>query len=213
MTLALPRPQKQKQFIVGTLGWTADDLDDPRIERLWEKGRYEIVEGVLTEMPPAQLDSSPPLFELLVILKQFVEEKEPGGSFGFEVDVIISKRRVAIVDAIYLTKAQLQRQAKLYSQKPNRKPRVRFGRVVVAPTLIIESTSTGHEAHDRETKFGWYAEAGVSNYWILDPLRRTLDCFVLGKSSYRLDVNGKGSDVIRPALFKGLAIDLAKIWK
>jgi Uma2 family endonuclease len=213
MTLAVSERSKKKRFAIGTLGWTADDLDDPRIERLWEKGRYEIVEGVLTEMPPAQLDSSPPLFELLVILKQFDEDRKLGGTFGFEVDVIISKRRVAIVDATYLTKPQMQRQAKLYSQKPNRKPRVRFGRVMIAPTLIIESISSGHEAHDRETKFRWYAEAGVSNYWILDPLRRTLECFVLVEAIYQLDVKGKGSDVIRPALFTGLVIDLAKIWR
>ena len=49
----LPRP-----FRVGTTGWTAADLDDPRIERLWERGAYEIVEGVLTKMTPAYFDGS-----------------------------------------------------------------------------------------------------------------------------------------------------------
>lgn len=37
-----------KPFEPGTTGWTAADLDDPRIEREWFRGRYEIVEGVLT---------------------------------------------------------------------------------------------------------------------------------------------------------------------
>jgi len=45
-TLGKPRRRK---FEVGTTGWTADDLDDERIERHWESGRYEIVEGVLNE--------------------------------------------------------------------------------------------------------------------------------------------------------------------
>ena len=61
MTLSVGAKPAKKRFVAGTLGWTADDLDDPRIERLWDQGRYEIVEGVLTQMPPPQLDTSPPL--------------------------------------------------------------------------------------------------------------------------------------------------------
>lgn len=42
-----------KPFRPGTTGWSASDLDDPRIEGKWLRGSYEIVEGVLTRMPPA----------------------------------------------------------------------------------------------------------------------------------------------------------------
>src|SRR5436309_12938430 len=101
--------EEKKEFKVGTLGWTADDLDNPKIERLWEKGRYEIVEGVLTEMPPAQFDSSKGLLRLLTILTNHVDENELGGSLAAEVDLIISRRRVAIVDAVYLTEADEKR--------------------------------------------------------------------------------------------------------
>jgi hypothetical protein len=44
---------KSKPFCPGTTGWTASDLDDPRIEAKWEWGRYEIINGVLTRMPAA----------------------------------------------------------------------------------------------------------------------------------------------------------------
>src|SRR2546421_482663 len=40
-----------RRFVPGTIGWTEDDLYEPRIERLWENGHYEIVEGILTKMP------------------------------------------------------------------------------------------------------------------------------------------------------------------
>src|SRR5947207_2454908 len=124
MTLAV---EEKKVFKVGTLGWTADDLDDPDIERLWEKGRYEIVEGVLTEMPPAQMDSTSPLFRLLFRIQQYLDDRKLGGSIGMETDLIVSKRRVAIVDAVYLTKADERRQTRLYAKKPRRHPNVRFG--------------------------------------------------------------------------------------
>src|SRR3954451_14569780 len=88
MTVAAIR-EPRREFRVGTLGWTADDLDNPKIERLWEKGRYEIVEGVLTEMPPAQFDAGEPLIDLLAILKSHVRRKKLGGGFAIETDVII----------------------------------------------------------------------------------------------------------------------------
>jgi Uma2 family endonuclease len=209
MTLAV---EEKKVFKVGTLGWTADDLDDPKIERLWERGRYEIVEGVLTEMPAAQLDSTSPLFRLLYRIQQYLDDQELGGSIGMETDLIVSKRRVAIVDAVYLSKADVRRQARLYAKKPRRRPNVRFGRLTIAPTLVIESLSVGHEAHDLETKYRWYAEAGVRNYWVLDCYRRSLKCYVLAKDNYRLDTAEKGPTEIRPSLFPGLVIPLAKLW-
>ncbi len=209
MTLAV---EEKKVFKVGTLGWTADDLDDPKIERLWERGRYEIVEGVLTEMPAAQLDSTSPLFRLLYRIQQYLDDQELGGSIGMETDLIVSKRRVAIVDAVYLSKADERRQARLYAKKPRRRPNVRFGRLMIPPTLVIESLSIGHEAHDLETKYRWYAEAGVKNYWVLDCYRRSLKCFVLVNDEYQLDTAEKGPAEIRPSLFPGLALPLAKLW-
>ena len=193
MTLSVGAKPTKKRFAVGTLGWTSDDLDDPRIEKLWERGRYEIVEGVLTEMPAARYDSSRPLLKLMVMLENHVTAATLGGSCALETDVIIGKHRVAVVDGVYLTAADERKQASLYARKPKRQPRVRFGRLIIPPTLIVENISVGHEAHDRETKFKWYAEAGVKNYWILDPFRRSLECFVLAKTGYRRDTSGQAA--------------------
>src|SRR3954453_1271396 len=212
MTVAAIR-EPRREFRVGTLGWTADDLDNPKIERLWEKGRYEIVEGVLTEMPPAEFDSSKRLLRLVRVLADHVDEQGVDGSFAMEVDLIVSQRRVAVVDAVYLTSADERRQAALYAKKPNRKPRVWFGRLMIAPTLIIESISVGHEAHDRETKRWWHAEAGVKNYWLFDGMRRTLECLVLKGDDYVVQVTAKGNRELRPALFPGLVLPLSKLWR
>ena len=54
-----------KPFEPGTTGWTASDLDDPAIEREWFRGRYEIVEGVLTKMPPAYFTGGDEPYEKL----------------------------------------------------------------------------------------------------------------------------------------------------
>ena len=95
----------------GTTGWTASDLDDPAVERLWLAGRYEIVEGVLTTMPPAYFVGGNALFNLLFHLKQHVIAQELGYRFATEVDVVIDEPPVARTDAVMLTREDEARQA------------------------------------------------------------------------------------------------------
>lgn len=44
-----------------------------------------------------------------------------------------------------------------------------------APDFIAEVLSKGTEKHDRETKFADYAAHGVAEYWIIDPVRRSIE--------------------------------------
>jgi len=44
-----------------------------------------------------------------------------------------------------------------------------------APDFIVEILSKSTEKYDRETKFADYAAHGVSEYWIIDPRRRTIE--------------------------------------
>ncbi len=128
----------------GTTGWTVDDLADPQIERLWEDGSYEIVEGVLTTMPPAYFDGSAALPNLMWMIKSHLDQSNQPGQFAIEVDVVLKKNRIARPDLVFMTPVDLRRQAELNARSGKRK--LKFGRLAVAPTLIIEAVSMGHEA-------------------------------------------------------------------
>jgi hypothetical protein len=94
-----------RRFVVGTTGWSVEDLDDPRIERLWDRGRYEIVEGVLTRMPPAYFDGALPIGRLQSLIAVHLAAQGQRGDFAPEVDFIVGRRRVARVDLMFLTPA------------------------------------------------------------------------------------------------------------
>jgi Uma2 family endonuclease len=207
MTLAAAH----RKFIPGTTGWTVDDLDDPQIETLWHGGRYEIVEGVLTRMPPAYFDGSSILDELLYVLRAHIETAALGGKLAREVDVILGQRRLPIVDALYLSPTDLEKQRRAHAATGKRK-QLKYGRILVPPTLVIESISLGHEAHDRETKRAWYAEARIPNYWLLDAQQRSLECLLLEGADYRIDQSGRDADALHPCLFPGLTIPLQRLW-
>ncbi len=200
-----------REFLPGTTGWSVDDLDDPEIERLWSQGRYEIVEGVLTQMAAAYFDGGSALQDLLFILRTHVGAAHLGGRFATEVDMILNKRRLPIVDAIYLSPDDQQKQKAAHVATGKRK-QLKYGRILVPPALVIESISWGHEAHDRETKRGWYAEARIPNYWMLDAQQRSLECLVLDGPDYRIDQSGRDGAELRPSLFPGLIIPLGSLW-
>lgn len=200
----------QREFLPGTTGWSADDLDDPAIEALWSAGRFEIVEGVLTRMPAAYFDSSLALTNLVHVLRTHVEQQGLGGAIASEVDVVLSPRRVPVADAVCLSPADLELAKQANAERGRRG--MKYGRILVPPTLIIESLSIGHESHDRETKRRWYAEAGVPNYWMLDAGERSLECLILEGSDYRVDQSGRVDAELRPAMFPGLVLPLAKLW-
>lgn len=199
-----------REFIPGTTGWSVADLEDPEIERQWFAGRYEIVEGVLTQMPAAFFDSGSAVQELIFILRTHIEANRLGGKLATEVDIVLGQRRLPVADAVYLSAADLEKQKN--ANVPTARNNLKYGRILIPPTLVIESISLGHEAHDRETKRSWYAEAGISNYWLLDATRRSLDCLVLEGQNYRVDQSGADAAHLTPSLFPGLSINLQKLW-
>jgi Uma2 family endonuclease len=204
------RSTSSRELIPGTTGWSVEDLDDPDIERQWEDSHYEIIEGVLTQMPPAYYDGGAALANLEQLILDFVRDTKLRGRFTHETDFILSSKRIVKPDSVFMTRQDELRQKRANAKLP--KPKLIYGRLLLPPTLCIESISLGHETHDRETKRGWYAEFGVPNYWLLDAHQRTLEFLVLKGSSYRVDQAGQFKDVLKPSLFRGLVIRLADIW-
>jgi Uma2 family endonuclease len=200
-----------RPFKPGTTGWTASDLDDPAIERKWFEGHYEIIEGVLTTMPPAYFAGGNAAANLIYVLKSHSRANGLGWRFATEADIVIDELRVPRVDGVMLTPgdSKTQERAARASGKVDSK-RVR---ILVPPTLVIESVSPGHELHDTRTKKAWYCEFGVPNYWIVDAYRKTMDCFVLSGKRYAVQSKGKKNQVLKDLAFSGLEIPLQEIWE
>ena len=199
-----------KSFEPGTTGWTADDLDDPEIEGKWLQGAYEIIEGVLTRMPPAYFVGGESMQNLVFELTSHLNAAGLPAAFAAEPDIIISETRVLRPDMAYMTSDDKARQAQ--AARAAGRADLRRARLYVPPTLVIESVSPGHEQHDERTKRRWYSEFGVPHYWLLNAFDRTLRCLVLDAGAYRDDASGREADEVKPSAFPGLVIPLAKVW-
>jgi Uma2 family endonuclease len=197
----------------GTVGWTAEDLIDPSLRRQWEAGRFEIVDGVLTVMPPAFYVGGNVVDNLKRVLCAYCDARQMRVSTSSETHIVVNGVRVAMADGVAVLGEQLAKLDSLVFDPPG--TTWKHHPLTVPPTIVIESVSEGHEAHDRVTKRRWYADLGVPNYWIVDGYARTLECLRLSPDgqSYDVDASGKGDDVLAPTAFPGLTIPLRWVWE
>lgn len=161
-------------------------------------------------MPAARYDGQKRLQRLTEVVDDYLRKQNRSERLIGEVDLILNELRVPKADALLMTPADEQRQR---DENLRRGRAVNdFGRIIVPPTLLIESISLGHEKHDRVLKRQWYAQAQIPNYWLFDAYRQTLECLILDGTAYRADQSGRDADVLRPSAFAGLVSPLRELW-
>jgi Uma2 family endonuclease len=79
------------------------------------------------------------------------------------------------------------------------------------PDFIIEITSPSTARYDRIVKFDKYREAGVREYWIIDPDVKVVSAYTLKKGEYTA-VNYGDTDNAPVKVLPGCEIDLAAIF-
>ena len=82
-----------------------------------------------------------------------------------------------------------------------------------APDLTIEIISQNNSKHDSVTKFKLYQEAGVKEYWIIDPIEKLLNVYFLQNDIYiGLPPQSEG-EKIKSNLFPELNIALDDVFE
>lgn len=81
-----------------------------------------------------------------------------------------------------------------------------------APDLVIEILSPSTRRHDRLIKMDLYQRAGVREYWIVDPVDKSIQVFLLEDGRYSIKDFGADKDILRVNVLEGCFIDLAKVF-
>jgi Uma2 family endonuclease len=81
-----------------------------------------------------------------------------------------------------------------------------------SPELIIEILSPSNSATDIKDKYELYAEAGVTEYWIVYPEEEHIQQYVLENEVYKIHNVVTKTEKITPYLFPDLSIDLEKVF-
>ena len=133
--------------------------------------RYEIVNGVLIMAPAPSPEHQSIAVRIAYYMFPFIDLAGIGKLFTAPIDVDLGPKNVFQPDLVVVLNAHLDRVAEK--------------KIIGAPDLVVEVASPSTAAYDRLTKYDVYARAGVTEYWIVKPTRRTVEVLVLEHGEYR----------------------------
>lgn len=81
-----------------------------------------------------------------------------------------------------------------------------------APELIIEILSESTRRNDRLTKFKLYQQAGVQEYWIVDPESRVVSVYTLEDGAYHAAATYSASASVPVGVLEDCTVDLTAVF-
>ena len=82
-----------------------------------------------------------------------------------------------------------------------------------APDLVIEILSPGTAYYDLRHKKHVYEQAGVKEYWIVDPMEHSIEIYESRDGAFVQVTNAVGDETARSGLFESLVVELKTIFQ
>jgi Uma2 family endonuclease len=80
------------------------------------------------------------------------------------------------------------------------------------PDLAVEIVSPSNEPHDTETKVLEYAQAGISEYWIIQPETRNVSVYFLEGRAYKLFAKLGPGERVRSLVLPGFELAVSDLF-
>ena len=132
--------------------------------------RYEIVDGVLLLTPSSTGPHQDTIGEVFFHLQSHIKLARLGSVIQAPFVVELSAKDVFQPDIFVVMNAHLDR--------------IQEGKLIGAPDLVVEVSTSGTIAFDRLSRYDTYEYSVVLEYWILNLVRRTVEVFVLEGDEY-----------------------------
>ena len=170
---------------------TAVKAADPRVsfaelEQWPDDGRrYELYNGEVIVVPSPFPRHQRVAANIDEVLREY--ERETGGIvFGVPIDIVFTDYDVLQPDLVFFRK---ERRHLIDMMQATR----------AAPDLAVEVLSRSTEARDRGRKMALLARFGVPEYWIVDPVRNTIEVYALADGRYFFRVVASDREANPPA--------------
>jgi Uma2 family endonuclease len=157
--------------------WTVDLLDQIPDDNL----KYEILDGILLVSPAP----GPRHQRAILRLAMIINDRCPS-----DHEVFLSP-----LDWRPDSRTNLQPDLLVVA-----KDRIGEKNIIQNPAIVVEVLSPSSRRYDRLLKFGRYAEAGIGQYWIVDPDRPSIEVYDLDNTgAYRLSGSTDGDATLTVA--------------
>ncbi len=162
------------------------------------EGLWELADGELYEMPPPNLDHQDLIGFLYWMVRAYLDETTPRlGRAWLGAGVALSDTMMLIPDLVFI--------------RSEHQGIMRTNYLDGIPDLVVEVLSTDRR-RDLALKRGWYAAAGIPEYWILDPVNDTLTILELSGDEYTERAVLGSNDVLTTPMLPGFDLPLERLF-
>src|SRR5256885_12587680 len=160
--------------------------------------RYELYDGEVIVVPSPFLRHQRVALHLVDVLLAY--EKATGGVVvPAPFDIVFSEHNVVQPDVVFF--------------RAERRHLVKDWEVTrAAPDLAVEVLSRNTEARDRGRKMQLLARFRVPEYWLVDPLKNTLEIYTLDDGAYRLATTADETQDVHSPTLPRLAFQTARLF-
>lgn len=163
--------------------------------------RHELIDGEHCVTPSPNLCHQRILGNLFEAFRMHLREHPGGEVFCAPFDVVLSDLDIVEPDLLYVSR---ERSAEVLTPQ----------HVRGAPNLVIEIASKGTRRRDETIKRRLYERAGVSEYWVVDPIVDVIRIYRQSGTGFApaTELRRDAGDSIDTPLMPGLAIALSGIF-
>lgn len=173
----------------------------------WEQSDYlalshqsnrlvELVDGNLEVLPKPKTSHQLIVLFLLDMLRAFVSQADAGLVLIAPLCVRVGPKSFREPDLVFMSKENVSRAGEDFWDGAD---------------LVMEVVSPDRDSHDRDyiKKRRDYADAGIKEYWIVDPQTERITVLALDGNQYRVHGEFVSGDLATSALLRGFATDVA----
>lgn len=161
--------------------------------------RYEVISGVLYEMPPPSTLHQLLVTKLIVRLGNLIESNAQGILYASPIEVILPDATAVQPDLVFVW--------------AERRSIIKKNRIEGPPDLVVEILSPSSIRYDRVTKFEAYETSGIREYWILNPKTQSLEIYNLEEGLYNLHNEYNLDEPVHSPLLGDLAFTIGSLFE
>jgi Uma2 family endonuclease len=161
-------------------------------------GLAEWVDGEAILMPPPSLRHQDVIRFLLTLMSWFVESRDAGKIYASPVQMKL---------------AHSGREPDILFVAAEHKSRLRNNYVDGPADLAVEVISPDSRSRDRIEKFREYEQAGVREYWVIDPIRKEAAFYALAADSSFQPLSVELDGVFRSRVLEGFWLQVEWLWQ
>lgn len=160
---------------------------------------YELIDGILMKKQAPSPPHQDAVVSISHAFKSLTREKNNGFSYVSPIDVYFDRYNNTQPDVLFIVK---ERDFIIDRQQG----------IVGAPDLIVEVLSPSTAKLDRVNKKALYLKFGVKEYWIVDPIYKSVLLYVLNNDQYELKQELIDDGKIESTVLPDLDLDIKLIF-